>query len=101
MVEGLKKKANKESCDLCNYASSRKIDLKRHIDRVHLKLKPFQCEKCQQSFENKYQLEHHMKSFHLNFRPYKCKLCYRAPFFQERNLKNHVATVHSKIATIK
>ena len=128
----LKKKTNKESCDLSSYACLRKIDLKRHIDRVYSKVKPFQCEKCQQyfsqkpklenhikrihlkiqplkkysctkckqSFEKKHHLEHHMNSFHLNIRPYKCKQCNRAPFFQERNLKNHVATVHSKIATI-
>ena len=37
-------------CEMCDKTFTQKIGLTRHVDVVHLKLRPFSCEMCDKSF---------------------------------------------------
>lgn len=39
--------------------------MKRHIDSVHLKIKPFQCTSCDKSFSRNWDLKRHVKEVHM------------------------------------
>ena len=61
-------------CKECETSFVRKDSLKRHMNRVHFKIKPLKkltCNECEASFEQKQQIESHINSVHLNERPYK------------------------------
>ena len=49
--------------------------LKRHIQNIHLQLKPFQCDKCEKSFFNKERLNYHVLSEHEKVKPFQCQVC--------------------------
>ena len=49
--------------------------LKRHIQNIHLQLKPFQCDKCEKSFFNKERLHYHVMSVHEKVKPFQYPVC--------------------------
>merc|ERR1712179_574620 len=51
-------------CGQCNYATTNKGHLSRHVMSVHNKIKEFECETCGQSFGRKDNLERHLKNKH-------------------------------------
>ena len=59
-------------CKLCGKDFPGKVwntrlqNLKKHINSVHLKLKPFPCPKCGQSFPAKQNLQNHYRRRHLH-----------------------------------
>ena len=51
----------KFKCEYCSFVFTQKTNLLRHINVVHLKLKPFQCLSCGKKFGRKYSMQMHYK----------------------------------------
>ena len=81
------------SCKHCKYCSSRKRDLAKHINDVHLKLKPFKCNECNKSFSSKLYKESHLNNVHFNMKQFFCNDCQKS-FTQRSNLNLHVKNLH-------
>ena len=85
-------------CKECDAFFEKTKYLKKHVNRIHLKMKPlkkFICDECEAPFEEKKSLEHHMNKVHLNFKPYECDLCKKA-FFIKEHLKRHLKISHTE-----
>ena len=54
------------SCQLCGRTFTKKCDLKRHVNQVHLKLRPYKCNQCDASFPRRPQLKIHVRKAHDN-----------------------------------
>ena len=117
-------KSNK--CYLCDKGFSNPGNLQKHVDRVHLKRKPFQCSTCQDnffSFENllkhsskkhaeddlptkcslcnytttiSIQLMQHIETHDQEIKKFQCDQC-KLSFEAKPNLKKHVEAVHLKL----
>ncbi|XP_063677144.1 uncharacterized protein LOC134813369 isoform X6 [Bolinopsis microptera] len=55
---------SERSCQLCGKIFTKKCDLKRHINQVHLKLRPYKCDQCYASFPRRPQLRAHIVKHH-------------------------------------
>ena len=103
-------------CNFCDYQSSRKGHINRHIRAVHENLKPFECDVCYRSFATESNLGIHKASVHEKIKPFQCghgdhkfsikgdmisfheescKIC-KAIFTTESGLYFHIASVHEK-----
>ena len=51
-------------CDTCGKAYNHPDNLKRHIQFVHEKFRPFTCEFCQQTFSRRLYYEDHINKKH-------------------------------------
>ena len=89
-------KPNHHQCNECAKGFSSSKQLQKHINHVHLKLKPFKCNQCDASYGRKNNLQAHINVVHLKIKSYKCDKCDKA-FAFKRVLKNHVDAVHLKI----
>merc|ERR1719491_1800804 len=69
-----------------------KSKLKRHVNAVHEKLKPFQCEQCSKSFSKNCNLELHREINHKS-KIFKCIMC-NSSFKKESLLKMHIERNH-------
>ena len=58
----------------CEYASTRKGTLEKHVQAVHDKIKPFTCEVCSQKFNQKAHMTAHLDAIHLK-RKLQCPDC--------------------------
>jgi uncharacterized Zn-finger protein len=83
----------------CGKTFGMAIDLKRHVEGVHEKKRPFACGQpgCSSTFTTKQNLENHVLGVHSNCRPYKCKWqgCERA-YLHAHQLADHVSVFHRK-----
>ena len=70
-------------------------NLRRHIQGVHLKMKPFKCEYCDARFSQKINRANHIKSVHFGEKPYICECC-DARFSRKRDKVNHVRRIHAE-----
>ncbi|ODM87964.1 putative zinc finger protein, partial [Orchesella cincta] len=78
------------SCSICPKLPEKFVAqhvLNRHINTVHLKLKPFNCEMCGEKFTTQGNLAVHTTS-HLLEKPFKCGICGKR-FKINDSLKNH------------
>ena len=69
---------NKEKafkCESCDYSSSLKDNMKKHIESIHKRNKPFQCEFCKQNFEGKGDMKQHITSIHVGKKSFICEFC--------------------------
>ena len=85
-------------CIHCDHFFSRKPDLAKHVERVHLEQKPFkgfECYECEAAFERKQLLENHRNRVHLNVRSYECFLCEKS-FFLKTEMKHHLKKTHNE-----
>ena len=92
----IEKNANKFNCNDCGASFIQKSRLQRHINEVHLKIKPCECDLCAMSFSQKVTLKGHVKVIHQQLRPFKCDLC-EMSFAGKDNLKRHVKEIHQQI----
>ena len=87
-------------CKDCKKCFAIKVGLQRHIDTIHLKSKPFLCEICKKYFPRNDKLKMHGKTVHMNLKPFQCEICEK--WFSEKfNLKTHVNGVHSNLKPFK
>ncbi|XP_069364218.1 zinc finger protein 271-like [Maniola hyperantus] len=76
-------------CKLCEYKSTRKANLVRHI-RTHTGENPFSCDMCEFKTALKPHLIRHKRT-HTGHKPYSCELCvYKTG--QKANLVRHIRT---------
>ena len=80
----------------CKVLLSSKISLKRHIDGVHLKKKPYKCTMCDLSFARNGHLKRHKEAVHLGLRPYKCPKC-NLSFVRKSHLDCHYNAIHATV----
>ena len=86
----------KFKCNDCGALFIHKFNLQRHINAIHLKLKPYVCDQCKMSFSQKGFLQNHINSIHLKIKPYECEQCNKS-FSREGCMKDHVKEVHQKL----
>ena len=79
-------------CDECDQFFPATWKLKRHVDGVHLKLKPFKCEYCNKSFSMAPTLNRHISSKHKKIR-HPCDFC-DATFSQKGHMNLHIKKYH-------
>ena len=88
--EGIDKSAQ---CSICEQKLASKGKLKRHINDIHLKLKPFECPSCKYKATNKPMLNNHVKAMHEGVK-FNCSFCdYKTSF--KSNVGKHEESVHS------
>ena len=102
LAVGKKKCASKKRfvCDDCGYAFGYKFALERHVNSVHLKLKPFKCNQCENSFSSESNLKKHVLAVHDKLKPFKCSLC-SFKCSQKYHLNKHILAVHEKLKPFK
>jgi len=81
------------NCEHCNKSFGRKDSLIRHINTVHLKMKPFKCDHCNESFGEKSDLKRHINTVHLKLKPFKCDHCNES-FGMKQQMKSHINVIH-------
>ena len=67
----------KMPCDYpdCDYKGITKAALKKHIDRVHLKIRNHICPHCSKAFAAIGPMKEHINGTHLGLKPIKCPMC--------------------------
>lgn len=83
-------------CEICGFRALYKSTFERHMSKHKEKTEQFKCPitSCSFSSRYKYNLKGHMLK-HNTSKYFSCDLC-ALKFTQERNLKRHIQTVHSK-----
>ena len=77
-------------CGLCNFETSEKVGLRKHVKEIHTNL--HKCEMCDAEFTKEEKLEAHIKNKHDNA-SYNCDACaFRTKF--SRDLKQHKKLNH-------
>ncbi|XP_028166420.1 zinc finger protein 678-like [Ostrinia furnacalis] len=75
-------------CDWCGHMVSRLGELETHVNRFHLKVKPYQCKYCQKTFFGKERLRDHLIT-HTSSRAVYCNICNQR-FENKQCLKLHM-----------
>ena len=76
-VESIKEKQNK--CSICDYTSSKKSHVKRHLESVHDGKKPHKCSICDYSCAQNSALKKHVEAFVFIFKANNAYLDKRYP----------------------
>ena len=84
-----KKKSCPHKCPHCDYESSKKSNLDRHIQVVHEKIRPHKCPTCGKAFGQKCDLDKHSKTVHDKKMDFICSHCDQA-FGQKCHLDRHI-----------
>lgn len=86
-------------CDFCDFQFNRRSNLKKHIERVHLKInipvenKQHYCQECEKGFGSNCDLQRHISGVHCKERPFACHLCdYQSN--RKSNLSRHLHCKH-------
>jgi len=90
-IQAVHSKLKPYICKICGYKCSRNSNLRLHV-RQHSGSKPFECLVCDYKTGDGSALRRHIRK-HTNERPFKCDFC---PFtsVQSTNLKRHIASKH-------
>ena len=90
-------KKKKFPCDFenCTKSFDKRSALQKHIDSVHLGLKPYKCDICDKAFGRKGTLKTHVKTVHNNEKPFKCDKCGEC-FGLKQTLERHLASKHAE-----
>ena len=80
-------------CSICDYSFSEKGSLKKHIESAHEEKKPHKCSICDYSSSRNNVLKIHMESVHEGRKPHNCSICGYS-FSQKSSLKRHIKSVH-------
>lgn len=82
-------------CGTCKAFFKRKTYLKKHINAVHLKIKPFKCPSCDRSFGYKGARAKHIRTIHQGLKPFRCAAIGCDMRFSEKgNMNKHFANKH-------
>ena len=76
-------------CEYCDYST--KNSLKKHVNSVHLNIKPVQCEVCDKKLRSNIQLKLHIRSVHQK-KTEQCDICFK----YVRSLRQHKKCQHKK-----
>ena len=76
-------------CEICDYSSSRKFEIKQHVESVHEGKKSFKCKLCCYSSNEKFKVNQHFESVHEEKKLHKCQICVKRFTFMD-SLKRHV-----------
>ena len=76
-------------CEICGEKFSHLGNKRRHVLRMHLKLKPDKCEICGKRFGDLSSKKYH-RVVHTGDKPFKCSICQKS-FNRLSNMKRHVA----------
>lgn len=90
-VQAVHSKLRPYICHVCNHQSSRKAMLESHM-RQHTGSKPYACDECDYRTGDHNSLRRH-RMRHSGAKPYKCRWCDYAAI-QSATLKNHVMSKH-------
>ena len=82
-------------CGICAMLFTREYDLRRHIERIHEKIRDHKCEKCGKAFYKERELEKHARNCEI-LSHFKCPLCNKT-FGGFSYLKKHIQLVHKKM----
>ena len=74
-------------CDQCPFESYRQLNLKRHVKRVHDKIRDIFCEDCGSAFSENSKMREHRRLVHKS-RDYVCRVCGNA-FLRLTDLRLH------------
>ena len=92
-IEAVHEGLKQHKCPLCDYSASYTSHLKQHIEAVHEGKKPHKCTFCDISFARTTTLKKHIDAVHEKKKPHKCSMCdYRTS--QKCHLKKHIAAIH-------
>ena len=80
------------TCKSCHYASTRRANLVRHIQRCHMK-RPHMCKECNRTFKTEMMLKSH-ENLHARHEVLKCNQCSYTTLLQT-SLKDHLQVVHT------
>ena len=90
------------SCKHCKHCSRRESDLARHVKNVHLKLKSFECQKCESAFEDRIKLKAHFSRVHLNeIQPESKNSELPCQYCDKSFSTKHYVEIHVKIVHLK
>lgn len=88
--------AERIMCDICERSFGREYDLKKHVEAVHLRLRPYECKTCGKRFGHKGTFNKHVRAVHLKLRPHRCPWPGCTLLFAEKsNVDKHVRAKHS------
>ncbi len=62
----------KNACELCEFVAMEKKSLTVHMNRKHLKVKPFACDVCDFRSTTKGTVDKHKRQIHLKLKPFQC-----------------------------
>ena len=87
-------------CDLCGKTFRYDCLVEKHKKLVHNGIKEYECSLCPHASQNSYDLKRHVRRMHDKIRnEEKCNQCERT-FTEQRYLKYHVESVHDNIKTV-
>ena len=69
------KKDKRFKCQECGTLFTRRNDMKKHMNNLHLGIKPHKCEECKKSFAHKGDLNRHKNEVHGGIKSIECELC--------------------------
>ena len=101
----MKKHSKQFKCTYCGKSSNDKKGLQRHVNAVHLKIKPHECDQCEKSFAHKADLKRHQAcrhdvKIHQEIKAHKCQRCNKS-FSKKESLSCHVKRVHLNMKPLK
>lgn len=83
-------------CGTCKAVFKRRTYLKKHINAVHLKIKPFKCPSCDRCFGYKGARAKHIRTIHQGLKPFPCVAPGCGMRFSEKgNMNKHFANKHA------
>ncbi|KAI5643499.1 hypothetical protein NE865_04483 [Phthorimaea operculella] len=89
----MKTKNQVQNCSDCNYTTKFAVCLEAHINRYHLKIRPYVCDLCNKTFYSDYTLKGH-KATHKEERPeLYCNIC------QKKFISQKAVMLHTRIHT--
>lgn len=86
-------------CKHCDFKTVTVSNIKIHIKKVHLKIKPYACHICTKRYNTPGGLEDHLNS-HQGYKRYECDLCL-CKFGSKQAAKTHIQNYHQNVEKVK
>ena len=84
----------REKCEFCNKTFSEISVVKKHVERVHRKIKKHKCNSCDKSFYDSKDMKEHFSRLH-DSRIHECEICGNT-YNSVKTLKYHQKLSHQK-----